>query len=181
MGIFRRYGRDLHRLLRKRSGRKDSPGQSAFPGTLSASVRQTDSSTELILDGSPDWPACFPEGFQVILPRSPRIHRSGNRMETSNRQAGPRPIRTRWGRSQRSSRASFGGGSARARNASHSCSQWGRTRKRPMPDAFGHHPLYQCSARAGRFPACPFRHRRLSRPVGNRGPTPDRSVRSRPA
>ncbi len=42
-------------------------------GTLSASVRQTDSSTELILDGSPDWPACFPEGFQVILPRSPEF------------------------------------------------------------------------------------------------------------
>ncbi len=42
-------------------------------GTLSASVRKAASSTELILDGSPDWPAGFPEGFQVILPRSPEF------------------------------------------------------------------------------------------------------------
>ena len=42
-------------------------------GTLSASVLRSDSSTELILDGPPDWPAGFPEGFQVILPSSPEF------------------------------------------------------------------------------------------------------------
>ncbi|MEK9634783.1 MAG: hypothetical protein VW622_13170, partial [Opitutae bacterium] len=42
-------------------------------GTLSASIRQVASSSELILDGPPDWPAGFPEGFQVILPRSPEF------------------------------------------------------------------------------------------------------------
>lgn len=40
-------------------------------GTLAASVGRTDSLTGLILDGPPDWPACFPEGFQVLLPHCP--------------------------------------------------------------------------------------------------------------
>ena len=42
-------------------------------GTLSACVCETDSPTELILEGPPDWPAGFPEGFQVNLPRSPEF------------------------------------------------------------------------------------------------------------
>jgi len=42
-------------------------------GTLSASVLRIDSPTGLILDGPPDWPNGFPQGFQVILPSSPEF------------------------------------------------------------------------------------------------------------
>jgi 5-oxoprolinase (ATP-hydrolysing) len=42
-------------------------------GTLSSSVLRTDSSTDLILDGPPDWPADFPSGFRVLLPSSPEF------------------------------------------------------------------------------------------------------------
>lgn len=42
-------------------------------GTLSACVCETDSPTELILEGPPDWPAGFPEGFQVNLPTCPEF------------------------------------------------------------------------------------------------------------
>ncbi len=42
-------------------------------GTLSACVCETDSPTELILEGPPDWPANFPTGFQVNLPTCPEF------------------------------------------------------------------------------------------------------------